>query len=82
MEYIAVFAEYDEEFKTILQQIIEGSIKNIKIDDNNNKAGGILSKSVPRPKAEDDSAYRSGLSATEAEILYIYQGIREDKNEE
>lgn len=82
MEYIAVFAEYDAEFKAILTQIVEGSIKNIKVDDSNNKAGGILSKSVPRPKAEDDSAYLKSLSADETEVLQIYQGIREEKNEE
>jgi len=82
MEYIAVFAEYDAEFKAILTQIIEGSIKNIKVDDSNNKAGGILSKSVPRPKAEDQSAYLKSLNADETEVLQIYQGIREDKNEE
>ncbi len=69
MEYIAVFAEYDEEFRTILTQIIEGSIKNIKVDDSNNKAGGILSKSVPRPKVEDDSAYLKTLTLNETEIL-------------
>lgn len=82
MEYIKVFAEYDAEFKAILTQIIEGSIKNIKVDDSNNKAGGILSKSVPRPKAGDDSEYLKSLSADETEVLQIYQGIREDKNEE
>jgi hypothetical protein len=62
MEYIAVFAEYDAEFKTILQQVLDGSIKNIKVYDSNSKAGGVMSKSVPRPKPEDDSAYIKTLN--------------------
>lgn len=50
-----------------------------------------MSKSVPRPKTEDSSQYMSSLTTSyfmiiilysEKEILQIFKGIREDKNEE
>ena len=53
MEYVAFFALCDPQFAQIVDQIVTGKIKNIKIEDSSNKAGGIMSKSVPRPKVED-----------------------------
>lgn len=62
MEYIALFALNDAQFAQIVDQIVTGKIKNIKIEDTSNKAGGIMSKSVPRPKVEDQSSYISSLN--------------------
>ena len=62
MEYIALFAQRDAEFAEIVAQIVEGKIKNIRVDDSNAKAGGVMSKAVPRPKAEDNSEYMSSLN--------------------
>ena len=62
MEYVAFFALCDPQFAQIVDQIVTGKIKNIKIDDRSNKAGGIMSKSVPRPKVEDQSPYIQSLN--------------------
>ncbi len=62
MEYIALFAQQDKEFADILARIASGKIKNIKINDTATSAGGVLAKSVPRPKADDNSAYLKSLS--------------------
>ncbi len=61
-EYIALFALCDPPYAQIVDQIVTGKIKNIKIEDTSNKAGGIMSKSVPRPKAEDPSQYIQSLN--------------------
>ena len=62
MEYIALFALRDPPFAKIVDQIVSGKIKNIKVEDTSNKSGGIMSKSVPRPKIEDQSAYFNSLN--------------------
>ena len=62
MEYIALFAKCDAEFRTIVDQVLSGDIKNIKVEDSQMKAGGIMSKSVPRPKPEDDTPYIKSLN--------------------
>ena len=66
----------------MLNQIVTGQIKNIKIDDANDKAGGVLSKSVPRPKPEDTSEYMRSLNREETDLLQMFQAIRDDKNED
>lgn len=33
MEYIALFAKCDAEFQTIVDQVLSGDIKNIKVED-------------------------------------------------
>ncbi len=63
MEYIALFARYDTQFSQIVDQLVTGKIKNIKVEDTSNLTGGALSKSVPRPKAHDNREYMSGLNA-------------------
>ena len=62
MEYIVLLTRYDEEFREIIQQVVTGVLKNIRMEDNNMKPGGIMSKSVPRPKPEDRTEYLSSLS--------------------
>ena len=62
MEYISLMARYDREFSTIVDQLVTGQIKNIKVEDTSQLAGGAISKSVPRPKAEDNREYFKGLT--------------------
>jgi len=62
MEYIALFARYDPQYAQIVDDVVMGKIKNIRVEDTANKAGGIMSKSVPRPKGEDNSQYMLSLS--------------------
>jgi len=62
MEYVALMARYDRQFSQIVDQLVTGQIKNIKVEDTSNMSGGAMSKSVPRPKAEDNREYFKSLS--------------------
>lgn len=53
---------YDEQFREIVDQLVKGKIKKIKVSDTSQSSGGVLAKSVPRPKAEDSTQYLSSLS--------------------
>lgn len=55
LEYIALMCRYDDQFKLIVDDLCAGKIKKIKVSDTEQSSGGVLAKSVPRPKAEDNS---------------------------
>ncbi|CDW85245.1 acyl-binding protein [Stylonychia lemnae] len=80
-EYIALMTRYDEQFREIVDQLVTGKIKRIKVEDSSMTSGGILAKSVPRPKAEDQTQYLKSLTQDEKDMMLTYQMIREDKNE-
>ena len=63
MEYIVLLTRYDEKFREITKQVVTGVLKNIRMEDNNMKPGGIMSKSVPRPKPDNRTEYLSSLKA-------------------
>jgi hypothetical protein len=54
--------QYDSQFSEIVNQLATGQIKKIKVEDTSMSAGGVLSKSVPRPKAEDNTQYLKSLT--------------------
>eukprot|EP00347_Sterkiella_histriomuscorum_P017214 403350242 len=81
-EYIGLMTRYDNQFREIVDQLVTGKIKKIKVEDTSQTSGGILAKSVPRPKAEDQTQYIKGLTIVEKEMMHTYLMIREDKNEE
>lgn len=62
MEYIALLAPVDSELSHTIDGIVAGQIRHIKVDDADMKAGGALSKSVPRPKVEDTTQYMNSLT--------------------
>jgi hypothetical protein len=46
-----------------LDNLISGEVKTLKEEeDPDMKAGGVLSKSVPRPRAEDSTQYMKSLT--------------------
>jgi hypothetical protein len=45
-----------------VDQVVTGKIKNIKVEDTSQLAGGAMSKSVPRPKADDNREYMKSLT--------------------
>jgi hypothetical protein len=45
-----------------VDQVVTGKIKNIKVEDTAHLPGGAMSKSVPRPKADDNREYMRGLT--------------------
>ena len=51
-----------------------GKIKNIKVEDTSQLAGGAMSKSVPRPKADDNREYMRSLTEEYAFLVLTISG--------